>query len=40
MMNVTNELCDAHKKRKSWTRTFRNSWRSYKTWLTGKYKMH
>jgi hypothetical protein len=33
MINITNELSDVHKnlsKRKSWTRSLRNSWRSYK----------
>jgi hypothetical protein len=39
MINVTNEPSDAHKKknllkRKSWTSSLRNSWRSYNTWLT------
>jgi hypothetical protein len=42
MINITNELSDAHKKnlskRKLWTRSLRKSWGSYKTQLTGKYK--
>jgi hypothetical protein len=43
MKNVTNELSDAHKnslKEEIMERLMRNSWRSYKTWLTRKYKTH
>jgi hypothetical protein len=44
MINITNVLSDSHKKnllkRKLWTRSLRNAWRSYKTQLTRKYKMH
>jgi hypothetical protein len=44
MVNATNEPSDTHKKnlskRKSWKRSLRNSWRSYKTQLTRKYKLH
>jgi oligoribonuclease NrnB/cAMP/cGMP phosphodiesterase (DHH superfamily) len=43
MINVTYEFSDTHKKnlskKKSWMRSLRNSWRSYKTWLTRKYKI-
>jgi hypothetical protein len=44
MINITNELSDTYKKnlskRKLWKRSLRNSWRSYKMWLTKNYKMH
>jgi chromosome segregation ATPase len=41
-ISITNELNGTHKnlsKRKSWTRSLRNSWRSYKTCLTRKHNM-
>jgi hypothetical protein len=41
---VTNEPSDFHKKnpikRKSWKRSMRNQWRTYKIQLAGKYKKH
>jgi hypothetical protein len=44
MINITNAHSDTHKKnlskRKLWMGSLRNSWRSYKTWLNRKYKMH
>jgi hypothetical protein len=43
MINVTNEPSHANKnpsKKVSWKKSLRNSWRSYKTQLTRKYKMH
>jgi hypothetical protein len=45
MINVNNEPSDAHKNnpsnRKSWKSSLRrNTWRSYKKWLTKNYKMH
>jgi hypothetical protein len=44
MIHITNELNDTHKKnlskRKLWTISLKKSWRSYKTQLTIKYKMH
>jgi hypothetical protein len=43
MINVSKETSDTLKnssKSISWKRSLRNSWRTCKTWLTRKYKIH
>jgi hypothetical protein len=41
MINITNELNDAHKKKSLKEKIMDEKlMRSYKTWLTRKYKMH
>jgi hypothetical protein len=43
MININNEPSNTHKKlsnKKLWARSQRNSWRTYKTHLTIKYRMH
>jgi hypothetical protein len=43
MINITHELRNAHKKksqRGNYCKIIEKHWRSYKTWLTRKYKMH
>jgi hypothetical protein len=44
IINITNKLNDMStknlSKRKLWTRSPKHSWRSYKSWLIRKYKMH